>query len=338
MEKTQQKQRIPEMDVMKGILGILVIMGHIFYIEADASGVQPTGRAFYCLSTVVAAWIAPYYMAAFFFVTGYCSSFKSGIKAQLISDAKHLLLPVILIPCIMHEVSSLLLGNGFVWPFTAAPWYLWFLWALFWAKFIFWVMKHVVKSESIAWLLLTIMSVVGSAMMYYIPQYNYLGCQQALVFAIFIAIGHAMKDVELKPSVLYAAIIIYVLTVIASYYCLRWGAPSVCSFITFIPQKWPLYFLLATSGIMSVYQISKWLKGSKVLQYTGKHTLILYLVHLTFLRVVTTYLKPQIAEYYDNSYFQSSYFVLMTLGALLWSCLWAELLNSRYLKWILGKW
>lgn len=331
----QQKQRIPEMDVMKGILGILVIMGHILYIEEVVGGVHPAGRVSECLNVFTGVWIAPYYMAAFFFVTGFCSSFKSDIKTQIVKDAKCLLLPSFLIPFIMSMVSSVLLGNGINLSFPKSV--QWFLWALFWAKIIFKLFKQYMRIESVTWLLLIVMSVVGSVMMYHMPEANYLAYQQALVFPIFLALGHKMRDINLKPWVFYVAMIVYVVSAITSYYILRWGAPSLCAVTTFFPERWPLYFLLATSGILSIFLISKLLKGSRILQYIGQMTLVLYLVHGTFLVVVTSYLKPQITEGYSNSGFQMCFYILMFLGALLWSCLWSELFKLRYLKWILGK-
>ena len=72
----QQKKRLPEMDVMKGILSILVILGHIIFWEQFVSGEELTSNASINQNIFVAVWIAPYYMAAFFFVTGFCSSFK----------------------------------------------------------------------------------------------------------------------------------------------------------------------------------------------------------------------------------------------------------------------
>ena len=334
--QTQQKRRIPEMDVMKGILGLLVIMGHILYIEEVVSGVRPAGYAAESLGVFAGVWAAPYYMPAFFFVTGYCSAFKSGITTQIIADAKRLLLPAILLPFIMSEVSSLLLGNGISWSFPRSA--QWFLWSLFWAKIIFIILKQYIKVEVVTWILLVIMSVAGSVMMYHMPEANYLAYQQALVFPIFLALGHKMRGMDLNPKVSYIAIVVYAVLAITSYYILRWGAPSLCAVTTFLPEKWPLFFLLATSGILGIFQISKMLKGSKILQYIGQITLVLYLVHGTFLIVVSTYMIPQITQNYNNSAFQSVFYVLMTLGALLWSCLWAELLKLPYLKWILGKW
>ena len=336
IEKDTVKQRLPEMDVMKGILGLLVIMGHILYVEEVVCGIRPAGYVAESLNVFAGVWVAPYYMAAFFFVTGYCSAFTSGITTQIIADAKRLLLPAILLPFIMSEVSSLLLGNGISWSFPLSA--QWFLWALFWSKIIFKVLKQNIKIEAVTWILLVIMSVAGSIMMFYRPEANYLAYQQALVFPIFLAIGHKMRGIDLKSWISYVAIVVYALSAVISYYILRWGAPSLCAVTTFLPERWPLFFLLATSGILGIFQISKLLKGSRILQYIGQMTLVLYLTHVTFLVVITTYVKPQVEQYYSDSCFQSSFYILMSLGALLWSCFWAEIIKIHYLKWIIGKW
>lgn len=329
---TQQKRRIPEMDVMKGILGILVIMGHILYIEGYVGDVQPAGQATFFLSTIIAVGIAPYYMAAFFFVTGYCSSFKSDIKTQIISDAKHLLLPVILIPAIM---SAVLLLFGIPWSF--APWFLWFLWSLFSAKIIYKLVSNYVRSEILAWIILAVLSLIGEILLYRPPITNYCGYQQALVFPIFIALGRKVRTSGIKTATGLISIAIYVIAVIISNYILHWGAPAICSFTTFSPTKWPVFIILASSGTIAIFYLSRYLRKSKILEYIGRQMLVLYLVHIAFLQLLTVTLRPIIEQHSSDNWFQSLYFILATLGAILWSMLWAELFDRRIFRWILGK-
>lgn len=328
-----QRQRLPEMDVMKGILTIMVILGHIVYIEGLVCEVQLEGHAVACQSIIAGVWIAPYYMAAFFFVTGFCSSFSADLRTQIVSDGKHLLIPAILIPFIMSALE-VLLGIDIEWSYKVP----WFLWSLFWAKIIFRLFRQYVNSDVVALLLMAVMSIIGSVMMYYIPDANYLGYQQALVFPLFLALGYKVKHYGLKPWILYFAGAVYVLSVSISFYFLGWGAPSLCAITTFSPEKWPIYFLLATSGTLGILQISRLLNKSIFLQYIGRHSLEFYLVHMSFLIFVTSYLRSQILQNYGNSTFQHIYYVLMFIGALLWSYLWSWAFNLRYLKWVLGKW
>ena len=328
----QQKKRLPEMDVMKGILSILVILGHIIFWEQFVSGVELTSNASINQNIFVAVWIAPYYMAAFFFVTGFCSSFKYDIKSQIISDAKHLLLPSITIVAIMSGTVALL-GKDIGWSY-AAPW---FLWSMFWAKILFRVITFFFRKETVAWFFLVIMSIIGSTMMYYMLEANYLGYQQALVFPFFLALGHKARSISIKSWVYYLAGGFYALLTTMTFYILKWGFFNVSAFISFSPEKWPVYILLAASGSLGIAQISRLLSKSKVLQYIGRNSLIVYLMHGAFLIIVTSYLKSQIVQYNDNSTFQQYFFILVALGALLWSCLWAWVLNLPYLRWLQGK-
>lgn len=331
--QTLQKQRLPEMDVMKGILSIMVILGHIVFIEQRSGGVNMISHAAYAQNILVAVWTAPCNMAAFFFVTGFCSSFAQDLPHQILSDAKRLLLPSVTIVSIMSATVALL-GKDFAWSYNAP----WFLWALFWAKLIFKLLCQHVKFEAVVWFLLVLMSVIGAAMMYYTPEANRLGWQQALVFPLFLAIGAFVRKVSLKPWMCYLAGGVYAVFAILTFHYLDWGPLSISAITSVAPEKWPAYFLLATSGTLFVFQVSKLSSRSRFLQFVGKNSLIVYLMHAAFLVIAASYLKSQIVQYYDNSTFQWCFFVLMGLGALLWSCLWALVFNLPFVRWLQGKW
>ena len=77
-------------DVFKGILILMVVWGHIVFYVGFYSGIALKGDPFIFTQFVSDKFIAPYYMAAFFWVTGYCSSYRRSFRDQAIIDFRRL--------------------------------------------------------------------------------------------------------------------------------------------------------------------------------------------------------------------------------------------------------
>ena len=58
--------RIQHIDVMKGILIIMVVAGHVCYALSTYSKIQLTNSAYSVYCDFINSFVAPYYMAAFF--------------------------------------------------------------------------------------------------------------------------------------------------------------------------------------------------------------------------------------------------------------------------------
>ena len=90
MEEVQEKKhRDSSVDVMKGILIILVIINHITGV-ALKSGIE--------FETINVLHICrylyiPFFMPAFFIITGYCSSFNKSFNELVKNGLKTLILP-----------------------------------------------------------------------------------------------------------------------------------------------------------------------------------------------------------------------------------------------------
>lgn len=133
------KERKQHIDIAKGILILLVVMGHLPLLQMESP-----------YKSEVLAWIeninryyVPFYMAAFFLITGYCSNFKRNFKDFLIRNTKSILIPglcfsilvgiteIYIIPYSQQTYLSLLE------KVTLFGGLFWFLTALFIAKIIF---------------------------------------------------------------------------------------------------------------------------------------------------------------------------------------------------------
>lgn len=110
-------------------------MGHLGYSCSQSLGFIPDGLAFTATSTIMCIFCVQFYMAAFFFVTGYCTNENKTIMVQLKKDFLALVIPALVIPRIMnivtwHDISL----SSFCNPLHELPW---FLIAMFWARLLF---------------------------------------------------------------------------------------------------------------------------------------------------------------------------------------------------------
>ena len=83
------KERLHYIDVMKGITMLVVVLHHVLWITVDLKNVTNSTML------VLHGWqdmLASFIMPAFFFCTGYCSSFNKAFKPFFISNFKSLLL------------------------------------------------------------------------------------------------------------------------------------------------------------------------------------------------------------------------------------------------------
>ena len=79
------KERLHYIDVMKGITMLVVVLHHVLWITVDLKNVTNSTMLF------LHGWqdmLASFIMPAFFFCTGYCSSFNKAFKPFFISNFK----------------------------------------------------------------------------------------------------------------------------------------------------------------------------------------------------------------------------------------------------------
>lgn len=92
--------------------------------------------------------------------------------------------------------------------------------------------------------------------------------------------------------------------------------------------------VLAISGIFAVLYISKVIGHNRALEYLGRNSLVIYLVHFIFYRL---YLSVVIDLFNKSVFISTLLFVGVIVINVISCCALAWVLNTRYLKWILGK-
>lgn len=115
------------------------------------------------------------------------------------------------------------------------------------------------------------------------------------------------------------------------------SCPSLCDIITFNLKQTLLYVLMAMSGTISLGVLSHYIGQSKILEYLGKNSLVIYLTHFSFLIIVPILFKEYIIQYYTNVYFAFLLIISIFIGACLWGCMWSVVFKLKTFKWIIGK-
>lgn len=130
--------RIRYIDIAKGLLIISVVFWHSICTVEDS----PTLRH---LHIFTANTLLPFFMQAFFVITGYCSNFYKSFHKHIWDDFRTLILPAILLSIVIKgfegelnwksAFDSIILLSG-----------AWFVIALFFCKAFNWVLFRIEKN------------------------------------------------------------------------------------------------------------------------------------------------------------------------------------------------
>lgn len=313
----------------------MVVLGHIVWLVGATTGLELVSRPYQYVSYISNVWFAPYYMAAFFFLSGYASSFKRDLPQQIYVDFKRLVIPAIMVPILMSIVLP---------PYNDVDWKLfdsvitgrlpWFLMALFLSRLIFKSCLLYVKNYTYLLILLGVLSILGCFLLRHIPQHNYMSVFHGFAFSLFLAIGFIYsKSPQESLWYYFFALLIYV--VFALYY--QYDCPKLCAGIYFSVKQWPIYIIVAITGTYVVFHTSKFLKSCAILEFVGRHSLVIYLVHCNFIRWISSILSNVIKENIDSQSFAVFIVFFMFVGGTAWGIMWSCILNHKYFKWLLGK-
>lgn len=331
-------KRLTYIDVSKGLFMLIVVYYHMICIPQRAC----VGLVNDCNSWILETpnLFRAFFMAGFFFVSGMTSKFKRPIKEQIINDAKTLLLPSMLI-CTITALfypdavdngelgiikTNLLFGGG-----------AWFITTMFLARFFYKLMLKIEK-DKLRWALIFVIWIFGCLADRLIPtRYEFWYLPKALVFLPFLELGHSYYKIEnLKIPFETICVILYIV-VIVILMALGITTPYVTGTSSLKPIMIPVFAVASVTGSVAVFKLGKIINSNRFLEYVGKNTLVFYLTHMTFLWIACKVIN----DHYDMSnmsvWMTLAFLLALFVGAILWSSLFSYLLNTKYLKWILGK-
>lgn len=274
--------RIQYIDVAKGILILMMVCCHFTDVGSNVGVKVGTCLA---LDACEGTW-APFFMAAFFCITGMCSGFEGGAARFLLKNAKQILLPALTLGILTAVLNWAFHFCKQPFPITTLSELVdnltkfWFLNALFISKILLFLAKKFTgRLLPATCLLLYLLGCL--AHIYEAP--NTLSFQQALIFLPFLYLGTILKN---RQDLLHA-----------KWLCL---APYPCIFIAaclldyHLPGAWAIihisavdilpHLVIVPAGILLVLFLARNFSPCRPLELCGKYSLFIYCVHIVFLR------------------------------------------------------
>lgn len=339
----EKKQRIAYYDVMKGILICLVMFNHINYETLYVSQIEnPTFRIF-CNNQ----WVFTcFFMPAFFLVTGICSNFNKPFKPFLINNAKALLVPGIAFDLLLYTLPRICTDYGVISElasFVRRVFWMggihWFLPSLFASKMIYWVLNKYLRNQYLIWLI--VLFSVGYGYMasnYGLFPRKWWNTPQVCDLTIFLAVGQYYKNTSFdREKILRYSTIIFVGLLICFFL-----AGLKISHVTAayqIKELWqlPVHLLAATVGSFSLLFICKVIGHNALLEYFGKGSMVIYLVHSYVIKYLLAHwgdaLLVKASVWSSVGFFVAIFVIIATISCgVVWLC------EKRYFRWLIGKW
>ena len=329
-------KRITYLDVAKGILILLLMVSHF---NSATRRLEITNESYKYIYFFI-PWFTCFFMQCFFFISGYCSNFKSDTNTFIKKQIKQILIPWITIEIIDKLAESIFFNkftlDYFVSSYVAPPnTGLWFFSALLFSKItLFFLQKkcNVIILVGISLLLLLLALIINE----YDIGYNILGIRNGLAALFFVTIGYVMKKNELwynlsmKYSILLFPVSLLVL------FTLNLPLPILDANVSNVGALYiPIILIVTLSGSFFLLFIARKISSNYILEYFGKNSIIIYGLHFTplmwIIKVFSQYITP------NNLVTMIIYTILIYITLLLILVLIIQLFNTKYLKWIIGK-
>lgn len=338
------RERIHYLDIAKGVLILMVIYNHTGNL-AEASGITNSTINFIPSTR----FFKSFFMPAFFIITGMCSNFKKPLKEFIISNAKALLIPAITLLLVRVSVRYILTGtvsslelSGLMSKkvFFNLGYWNWFLTALFTTKVIFYLVTNYVKKDIAQVVILLSLHIIGILIYNFKTDshifFNFYFYQHALMFAIYIWIGNNLSKIIHKPQIFWSSIFLFSITYLL--YLLLGGAAKLPSITSdpYLPIRdiFP-HFIMSTCGSIALIYICKQINRNRILEEIGKNTLVIYCLHFQFMFSFYEIFRDQLCSM--NTHQTITTLIIMYIFTVVGCLAFSKLLNTKYLKFILGK-
>lgn len=302
-------ERFHYIDVAKGLLIIMVVYSHIEWLLSTRLGMFSVEWSF--LNRIGFYLWVPFYMECFFVITGFCTSFKKDFSSFIQGKIVSLIFPMFALMFGIH----------------------WFICAMFNALLIFFYCKKKVSNTLFLYVLMFFFSVFGSLCASYdqlisIKRY-YIFHSIGLVG--FICLGQVFKKYQefiLVPKVVVSCIIMY-LTIVIIGFINHLYLPAIYSKYDVHITQWPLHILLSVTGSISIMGISKYIGKNRYLEYLGRNSLVIFLVHFSIIPIVARAFCNYIDTYW-------AFFCVLIITLILSSVV-SYILSFSQLSWMIGK-
>lgn len=331
-------KRIPTYDIAKGMLIIFVAWGHsdnnIAANGFDINKYEAIHDA--CFATVFSI-ILPFYMPAFFFISGCCSNFEKGAKDFVLSRIKSMLLPMFIFCYLPYLCVYTLKGSAKLLPMLQEMLSggKWFIAALFVSELFFYCINRYVTRNCLKQLVIcTLMYLTGSMIHcsgIIDPRHDFWALNHVLMLTFMLPLGILLKDKIGKISLLIS-FVCFIATCFITQYATG-GLPFITNYIDLNYASILPLFVLAASGSVFIVSLCHLIGHMPALEFLGKHTLLIFFLHGHF------YLYKFILPIIEGASYMVTLltWLLSILSATFIPALISRALDIRYLRLLKGK-
>lgn len=322
------KKRLQYIDIAKGLLIISVIINHIRVFSA-INGYDV--NLFSIINTIELLWLS-FFMQCFFFITGYCSNYKKDWKSFIKDSARTILFPIVPIWFSVLTIRIFLEGNydfqHIEDSYLRVNLHYWFLLAIFIGKIIYY---HISKYTLFRRIIFTcILYLLGFIFWAYQLVPNIWYFEHSLLLLPFLFIGDYFKINNINIKTYISAGIIYIITLITSLKT-GIGLTIIANDIHLTWNNILICLILGTSGSIAFIGCCKYIKSNIFLEFLGKNTLPIFMIHMTCM-------LPWLDKFrFIFEYNPYLYWISILIITILLCCIYIYILNTKYFKWMLGK-
>lgn len=316
------KVRINWIDIARGIGIILVIYGHV--LSADS----------------VRHLMYSFHMPLFFFLSGIVFHHKSyeTFFSFFKKSFKNIMLPYFIFAAATYAVAILINGiDKLTWQafskqvfgilygsgsdgYLAFNVALWFLPCLFATRILFWIITKLTDKTAYIILVLTGFSIAGFLFSRKFPDLDLpYGLEIALSAVVFFGAGYLWNMYSEKLTTIFKKYMLVFLPALLAV-CIFFAQLNFTIYDFQIDMRlnrlnnYAFFYLAALSGIFGTLAVSILIGKNSILEYLGKHSLILFVWHAIVFTYITRFLllfMERSALYqYKNVYFAPVYTVV----------------------------
>ena len=291
LDPKAKKTRLPYIDISKGLLIIFLVFHHIVNMAKGSMSVENM--------QYITKWdilYVTYFMQAFFFITGYCSSFDKEFRPFLKSNIKALLIPLLFFSIINQSVCWMVNGEDFFFVtelgtkfFFVIELY-WFLSALFIAKILLFFITRISQNMVLQFLLVSILFIFAISLnTTHFHSFNWFHWHNGITDLMFLWFGHVFKKKGFLISYFnklgISAMVMYLIGIIV-FMAIGKNVPYYTHFPHFNWKYAPLFIYFSLSGTLMILYIGLLISENKFLSFWGKNTIVVYGIHFSILNIV----------------------------------------------------
>lgn len=324
-------KRIEYIDFAKGILIVLVVVDHVYWM-INGSG-TPKYEELY-LWYNFRKWFQPWYMAAFFFLSGMVVNYNKPFISFLKRNIQTLIVPSISFSIICYSIENIksVFTINFLYGLLDCLLSLgsyWFLISLFFAKIIMYVISK--SSNIIKVLLCASMYVTSSIFTITKPYFNPLYLMQTLSLIPFLYIGEMYKKIPLRKKskiTITALSLVFIIVQLVFNFSLAGTRAKLVNytFANFVPS-----FFYSLCIVLSFTFFCEKAK-STILEYIGKKSLVIYCMNIILIKCFAIVLNK--LELFSNKLFAAALSLTFVICASLFI---TRCLDNKFTKWMIGK-